>query len=761
MVVEETIMGTDLYESASKKWQAAFLLYDHDGDMQADSLAFALHPEKDEDKAKNHTAQQYNRLHGDGWIEKDKTTTPLTLRLNSRGFDKVEERYETWKRREETNIKVERRRREYDNLIQEFEDRLTELNIVDEQQQLILNGQEYFELDFQQLVTHNYELANKVLDDTEDTLEAAELAIEEASSLESVPPLRLVNVTGTAHKQISDLRASDIGSLVRTDAIVNITGKVQPELVSATFECPRCQTPQVVTQDGEKLAKPRKCRECGWKGSFNRIDDTRRDLLEVKVKELFDEIETPAETLLCEFRGGLANMKPLKKPGTRVRITGYLQSDLIREHGRETTKERTYLVGLDVERLDENHTNITIDSDDEQRIREIANNEPVRWLKDEAFGTVIGRDTIKEALLLQSVGGVAGRVDGSHLRGDIHVLMIGDPGTAKTQLAETALRLQTKAGQTSGTGSSGAGLVGAAVKDEDLGKWNLEGGFLTTVNNGVGFIDEFDKMEAADREKMHEAMNKQRVYISKASINGYVQTKVSVLAAANPEHDSFNYDGDILEQIEFPSTILQRFDLIFAVQDEVDEEKDEEISESMFESFTHEENSTSDERFMFLKKYMHHASQLRPTLTSEAKQTFTEYYTEFRKAFDGSKSIVGPRHNYILKRIAEASAKLHLREEVTSDDAQRAWKLLVDSLDRINSSNITSIADNVSEASESSLVSYSDFKEALPSRPEESVSYKSLSEDLGVSDERVEELVERAKERGDVYESTPGEVTRL
>jgi len=752
-IEEQSLMSTQLYDEVSEKLRAAFILYDHDGDMQSHDLAFALYPEKDDEKAKNHAYQQVNRLEDDGWLEKDKGTTPMTLRLNEVGFSKVEERYQQWKQRQETNIKVERRRREYDNLVEEFEDRLNELGIIDRQEQCILNGQDYFEVDFQQLLTHNYDLANKLLDQTEETLEAAELAIDQSSSLENVPPLRLVNVTESAQQEISELRASDINTLVRTDAIVNITGQVQPELVCATFECPRCQTPQQVNQNEQKLVKPRKCGECGWKGSFNRIDDTRRDLLEVKVKELFDEIDTPAETLLCEFRGGLANMKPLKKPGTRVRITGYLQSELLTENGSKTTKERTYLVGLDVERLDENHTNITVDEDDEERIQRIADDDPVEWLKDEAFGTIIGRNTIKEALLLQAVGGVDGKVDGSHLRGDIHVFMIGDPGTAKTQLAETALKMQTKAGQTSGTGASGAGLVGAAVKDEDLGKWNLEGGFLTTVNNGVGFIDEFDKMDAGDREKMHEAMNKQRVHISKASINGFVQTKVSVLAAANPENSSFDYDRDVLSQIEFPSTILQRFDLIFTVRDEQDSETDRKIARSMFDNFTSKTDQSGDERFEFLRKYINHASKKEPSLTSEAKQTFTEYYDQFRKAFDGSKSIVGPRHNYILKRLSEASAKLHLRDEVHSEDAERAWKLLVDSLDRINDANITSIADDVN-APEKTIVSYSEFKDELQSTAP--VKSEDLRRELGLDDERFNELVDKAKQKGVVYEPTSG-----
>jgi len=140
-------------------------------------------------------------------------------------------------------------------------------------------------------------------------------------------------------------------------------------------------------------------------------------------------------------------------------------------------------------------------------------------------------------------------------------------------------------------------------------------------------------------------------------------------------------------------------------------------------------------------------------LTSEAKETFTEYYDQFRKAFDGSKSIVGPRHNYILKRLSEASAKLHLRDEVQSEDAERAWKLLVDSLDRINDANITSIADDVN-APEQSIVSYSEFKDELQSTAP--VKSEDLRRELGLEDERFKDFLDKAKQKGVLYEPTSG-----
>jgi len=148
-IEDQSLISTQLYEDVSEKLRAAFILYDHEGDMQSHDLAFALYPEKDDEKAKNHAYQNITRLVDQGWVEKDKSTTPMTLRLNEVGFSNVEERYEQWKQRQETNIKVERRRREYDTLIQEFEDRLDELGIIDRQEQRILNGQDYFELDFQ------------------------------------------------------------------------------------------------------------------------------------------------------------------------------------------------------------------------------------------------------------------------------------------------------------------------------------------------------------------------------------------------------------------------------------------------------------------------------------------------------------------------------------------------------------------------------------------------------------------------------------
>jgi len=185
----------------------------------------------------------------------------------------------------------------------------------------------------------------------------------------------------------------------------------------------------------------------------------------------------------------------------------------------------------------------------------------------------------------------------------------------------------------------------------------------------------------------------------------------------------------------------------------------------MFDNFTSKTDESGDERFKFLRKYINHASKKEPRLTSEAKETFTEYYDQFRKAFDGSKSIVGPRHNYILKRLSEASAKLHLRDKVQSEDAERAWKLLVDSLDRINDANITSIADDVNapeerKRSEDVVVSSSEVRSCLSQRGDESRTVEHVASRLGCDEDQVRECLESLNDEGSVFEVTPGEWCR-
>ena len=200
--------------------------------------------------------------------------------------------------------------------------------------------------------------------------------------------------------------------------------------------------------------------------------------------------------------------------------------------------------------------------------------------------TIKGMEEEKEAIALQLFGGVEKKhADGIRVRGDIHCLLVGDPGTAKSQLLQYVAKVAPRGIYTSGKGATAAGLTAAAVKDDFAGgRWVLEAGMLVLADGGMAIIDELDKMSPEDRSAMHEALEQQQVSIAKAGITSTLNARCPVLAAANPKWGRFTNDRTIAEQIDLPPTLLSRFDVIFSIRDIPDQVRDRNLSHKILAS---------------------------------------------------------------------------------------------------------------------------------------------------------------------------------
>ncbi|MCK4717110.1 MAG: minichromosome maintenance protein MCM, partial [Thermoplasmata archaeon] len=364
-----------------------------------------------------------------------------------------------------------------------------------------------------------------------------------------------------------------------------------------------------------------------------------------------------------------------------------------------------HLNGVSVERERTDYDAMTFTEEDMEEILQLQNDpDTPRKIRDSIAPSIYGYTEVKEALSLQLFGGVAKSREGhARLRGDIHILLIGDPGTAKSQLLRQMATLAPRGIYASGKGTSAAGLTAAAVKDEGTdGRWTLEAGVLVLADLGTACIDELDKMSPQDRSSMHEAMEQQTVTVAKAGITATLRSRCSMLGAANPKKGRFDEFSTPVDQIDMPPTLLSRFDLIFPMTDRPGD-KDEAIADHILSVHEvgaamvqqqkrslspeldpdilerEEEAITPPLSRDMLRKYVAYSKEhCFPVLTAEAKGKIKEFYLGIRKKGEGPGAAVPitARQLEALVRLCEASARMRLSDVIRAEDVARAVSIM-------------------------------------------------------------------------------------
>lgn len=331
--------------------------------------------------------------------------------------------------------------------------------------------------------------------------------------------------------------------------------------------------------------------------------------------------------------------------------------------------------------------------------------------------SIYGHQDIKTAIALSLFGGQAKNAQGKHpIRGDINVLMLGDPGTAKSQFLKYVEKTAHRVVYTTGQGASAVGLTASVRKDPVTREWTLEGGALVLADKGVCLIDEFDKMNDADRTSIHEAMEQQSISISKAGIITSLQARCAIIAAANPTRGRYNPSLPFSQNVQLTEPILSRFDILCVVKDIVDPVADERLARFVVGSHirSHPEglaaggtdgtlDSLADElQAAFqavdplpqavLKKYILYAkSRIRPELSHMDVDKIAKLYADLRRESLASGSIpITVRHIESIVRMAEAHAKMHLRDHVRSDDIDLAIRVMLESFIQSQKHSVTS-----------------------------------------------------------------------
>ncbi len=475
-----------------------------------------------------------------------------------------------------------------------------------------------------------------------------------------------------------------IAHYLSTEGIVNRISEVLPKLYVAKFKCRGCGQVMEMPQDREdrlrgQIITPIRCRDCG-KMDFQFLPEDSQwlDFQILEVQEPLEYIKggEQARKIKVWVEDDLTDKVTA---GDKVVLSGVIRLQPPQKKGSVYYK---FIEANYIEPVEKEFEDIEITKKEEKEIQKLSRDPEVyRKIIDSIAPSIYGYREVKEAIALQMFGGRQGKTlpDGGKVRADIHLLLIGDPGVAKSRLLKYVDQIAPKSIYVSGKGTTGAGLTATAEKDELAeGAWTLKAGALVLAGGGIACIDEFDKMDKEDRGAMHEAMEQQTISVAKAGIVARFKCNTAILAASNPKFSRFDSYKPLGEQFDIPPTLISRFDLIFPIQDIVDRDTDRKIAEHMLKMHKVGEDQKDLEPAIpidLFRKYIAYARKnVQPLLSEEAGEKLRDYYVELRGG-DRETVRATARQLEALVRLAEASAKIRLSSEVTVEDTERVINL--------------------------------------------------------------------------------------
>jgi len=489
---------------------------------------------------------------------------------------------------------------------------------------------------------------------------------------------------------IREIRAHHLGRLIAVDGIMVRASAIRPMLRIATFVCanPNCGAKYRVPQESGRLTPPDKCARCmSRKAKFELIPEESEyiDFQLVGIQEKPEDLP-PGQIPRVIDVGLKGDIVDAARPGDRVIVTGVLKAVHDREADVLRKTSKMYLEAVSVEKASKEPESLVITPEEEKLFKEMAKDPDIhRKLVQSIAPSLHGMEHIKKAVMLLLFGGKPKQYsDGTKVRGDIHILLVGDPGTGKSQLLKYVAAMAPRGIYTSGRGSTAAGLTAAVVRDK-TGGMMLEAGALVLADMGVACIDEIDKMRSEDRVAIHEAMAQQTISIAKGGIVATLNARTSILAAANPTFGRYDPYRSFTDNVDLPITILSRFDLIFVLRDEPHPGRDEKLADHILGLQSKVVSVTSPPiKPEILRKYIAYAKRIQPELTPAAAKLIKKFYLQMRSIYQQTSTVaITARQLESLIRLAEARARAALREQVTEEDVLDVIDLMKRSLSEV------------------------------------------------------------------------------
>ncbi|KAI3947599.1 hypothetical protein MKW92_027181 [Papaver armeniacum] len=521
--------------------------------------------------------------------------------------------------------------------------------------------------------------------------------------------LRITNFP--VYDQIRNIRQIHLNTMIRIGGVVTRRTGVFAQMQQVKYDCGNCGSVLgPFFQNSYSEVKVGSCPECQSKGTFT-VNIERTIYRNYQKLTLQESPGIVPSGRLPRFKEVilLNDLIDCARPGEEIEVTGVYTNnfDLSLNTKNGFPVFSTAVEANHVIKKQDLFSAYKLTQEDKHKIEKLAKDPRIgeRIVKSIA-PSIHGHEDIKMALALAMFGGQEKNVEGKHrLRGDINILLLGDPGTAKSQFLKYVEKTAQKTIYTTGKGASAVGLTASVHKDPITREWTLEGGALVLADRGICLIDEFDKMNDKDRVSIHEAMEQQSISISKAGIVTSLQARCSVIAAANPIGGRYDSSKTFSQNVELTDPVISRFDVVCVVKDVVDPVLDEMLAEFVLESHSRSRPKGANLDYMsvsdsqedpdasaelvdpeilsqdMLKKYIAYAKlNVFPRLDNADLNKVTEVYAELRRESSQGQGVpVAVRHIESIIRMSEAHARMHLRHNVKQDDVDMAIRVLLDS----------------------------------------------------------------------------------
>ena len=643
-----------------------------------------------------------------------------------------------------------------------------------------LSGSRSIIVDFEDLIAHDADLARSILDKPDEYLEYldrsawAQLKIEDPEYAEIIKRLRVRFRKLPEKHSLRTIGSENIGRLLSIDGIIVRSTSVKPLLLKAAFQCRKCNAMSYVEQAGTLMRGPGVCAHCRSKiFEFMEKISTFMNSQEIRIQERPEDLPPGQLPRAIDIKLS-EDLVDIARPGDRVSIIGIARGQ--QEFAGRKARLRTFELLLDANYVDimgKEVEVVEITPEDERLIRELAKDPFIhRKLIASLAPSIYGYGDIKEAVLYLLFGGVSKRLpDGVTIRSEINVLLVGDPGVAKSQLLQYVSRTAPRGLYTSGRGTTAAGLTAAVVREKS-GGMVLEAGALVLADKGVACIDEIDKMRPEDRVAIHEALEQHTVSVAKGGIVATLNARAAVLAAANPSLGRYDPYRNITDNISLPVTLLSRFDLLFIMKDVPEADSDSRMSDHILT--LHRLRTTPEEPPLLpdlLRKYIAYAKRIEPSLSEEAVSEIRQYYLKMRSMSGSSESpvVITPRQLEALVRLSEARARSFLRDRVEAEDARSIIRLMTLSLQDVGIDTTTGKMDidvimtgkpkSLRDKMQVVLSTFADLEKQL-GIVEDSTLYQALSRKVDITDEDARRLVDQLVKEGILYSPKPGHLKR-